>query len=216
MDFGSLSDEELSQMLIDYGVDVGPINVATRSTYERKLFKLKTGKAQPQQKVYDPVEDDDDNEVELRMPATSTPSSGRGSAPVHTPSAIPVPTSSYTPVNSQVRSRREVVDHSSIPRIDSRPPLSTSRRVTKEETFASPASKRTDGELGYRKISSPVDVKTREVTAERTPVVESSGIPAWVKLLSFLVVVVLCYLIYSNMEETAVNNIPHLSDKVEV
>ena len=43
------------------GLDVGPINVSTLSTYERKLFKLKTGKAQPQQKVYDPVEDDDDN-----------------------------------------------------------------------------------------------------------------------------------------------------------
>uniref|UniRef100_A0A0B7A578 LEM domain-containing protein n=1 Tax=Arion vulgaris TaxID=1028688 RepID=A0A0B7A578_9EUPU len=80
-DVSSLSDEKLSQMLLKYAVDVGPINAATRQTYERRLVKLMTGTVLPPTHNYPPVDDDDhdddddceaDEEVQTRLPASKT------------------------------------------------------------------------------------------------------------------------------------------------
>jgi len=197
MDCASLTDEELGQMLKDYGIDVGPINIATRGTYERKLNKLKTGQASPPSQKYEPVDDDDDDddEVQLRVPATSTPSmpSGRG-----TPSSIPVPT--------QVRSR--VLDASSTPKldqIDSRPPLYSARSSTSTYSRAPQASR---GD--YQTMGTPM------VDPQKLAESKKGGIPAWVKLIVFCVMALLGYLIYSNLEPDARSNIPSLPNKVEV
>lgn len=192
MDFSTLSNTELRQMLKDYGIDAGPINVATRRTYERKLTKLKSGQASPPSKKYEPVEDDeDDTEVQLRLPqATSTPSTtpGRG-----TPSSIPVST--------QARSRREVLDQSYIPLVESRPGLQY-RKLGSEGFTPRPAP-------ALRK-------QTPQTPAPVVKATESGGIPLWVKLVALGVVGILVYLIFINMESQAVSNIPKIPNKVEV
>ena len=40
LEVNSLSDAELRKMLIEQGVDVGPVTSTTRSVYEKKLGKL--------------------------------------------------------------------------------------------------------------------------------------------------------------------------------
>ncbi|XP_005110206.1 lamina-associated polypeptide 2 [Aplysia californica] len=188
IDYSSLSDEELTQMLVDYGIDVGPINVATRGTYERKLFKLKTGEASPPTQNFEPVPDDDeeDEEVELKLPSTSTRSTPSASARMTSPSSIPVPT--------QTRFRREIFDQST-PIIDSRPSLSATRRTPTETLSSRPSGGR------------PLPVKVEQ---------ESKGVPLVVKLIALAVVVVLIYLIYTNMEPQAISNIPSIQNKMEV
>ncbi|XP_059157581.1 lamina-associated polypeptide 2, isoforms beta/gamma-like [Physella acuta] len=193
LDFSSLSDQELSQMLKDYGVDVGPINGATRKTYERKLIKLKTGLDSPPSHQYDPVDEDDDDEdevVQIRQPVLErTPVMSRSETSETTRMRRDIP-EAYTP---RMESRPTPETYS--PRIESRPTLSSSRRTTVSYTPA------TD-----------VQTERTERSKERT----SGGIPTWVKIVGAVVILILIFLIYSNMEPTAVNQIPTITNKVEV
>jgi len=182
MDCSTLSDEELGQMLKDYGVDIGPINIATRKTYERKLEKLKTGQVSPPSQHFEPVDDDDDDEVQLRVPTTSTPL-GTG-----------------TPILAPQTLRSRTLDATNTPRmdfIDSRPNLASARR---RETQAYQPQHTGQG-------GAPM-VDPQKIAESRR-----GGIPAWVKGLVFLVVALLAWLIYSNMEPAAT---PSLPNKMEV
>ncbi|CAG5116070.1 unnamed protein product, partial [Candidula unifasciata] len=55
-DLNELSDAELSEMLKTYGVNVGPINEATRRTYERRLAKLQAEEPAPVSQVVNNVD----------------------------------------------------------------------------------------------------------------------------------------------------------------
>lgn len=176
-DVSSLSDEQLSDILKEYGVDVGPINVATRRTYERYLLKLQSGKPAPPS-PHEPVDDDDedeDTEVILKQPAFQQES-----------------------VPSQPRQRNIQESHIPTPRGDSlsRPPLSSARKMT----------------------SAPFTPSARPSQPSTSQQVKSSNgsIPVWVKLTALLVVLVLAYLIYTNMEPNAVSNIPSIPNKMQV
>ncbi|RUS73528.1 hypothetical protein EGW08_018713 [Elysia chlorotica] len=91
----SLSEEELSEMLKGFGVDVGPINVATRRTYERYLIKLQTGQASPPSK-HEPADNDEDEDTEVILkqppPQQQMASSSQPRQRHHVPeSHIPTP-----------------------------------------------------------------------------------------------------------------------------
>ncbi|GFR82115.1 hypothetical protein ElyMa_005941700 [Elysia marginata] len=58
-------------------------------------------------------------------------------------------------------------------------------------------------------------VLSKRSTSQR-PQNSSGSIPAWVKLTALVVVLVLAYLIYTNMEPNAVSNIPSIPNKVQV
>ncbi|BFZ10332.1 hypothetical protein BsWGS_13370 [Bradybaena similaris] len=63
-DLSHLSDAELSQLLKGYGVNVGPINAATRRTYERRLLKLQSdGDAAPRSQVVNDVDHSVDEDI---------------------------------------------------------------------------------------------------------------------------------------------------------
>ncbi|CAL1531829.1 unnamed protein product [Lymnaea stagnalis] len=188
VDFSSLSDMELSQMLKDYNVTVGPINAATRRTYERKLIKLKTGHDSPPSQRYEPVDDDDDDEdeeVQIRQPVNRTP------AVSNSPQA-------------RLRKEQQQDTYSASPRIESRPNLGTSRKTTTSYTPALSESSTRYSSESQRDYSSNAKVNA------------SKGVPLWVKIIAVAVVLVLLFLIYSNMEPLPVNNIPSIGEKVEV
>ncbi|KAK0044388.1 emerin 1-like isoform X2 [Biomphalaria pfeifferi] len=183
INFSNLTDMELSQMLKDYGVIVGPINVATRKTYERKLLKLKTGQESPSSQRYTPVdddEDDDDNEVEIRQPIKHSP---------------------FKMDYSQARQRKEISEtysSSSSSRVESRPSLSTSARTT--TSYVPAASEQQEHYHDKR----------------RENVSSVSGIPLWVKIVFIAVILVLVFLLYTNMESAAQSEIPSIANTVEV
>ncbi|KAH9492998.1 hypothetical protein Btru_022886 [Bulinus truncatus] len=180
MDLSNLSDSELSVMLRDYGVNVGPINMATRKTYERKLLKLKTGQESPPSHGYTPVDDDDDEEdeddeeVQIRQPVRRSP---------------------VATEISQPRLRKETPDlYSTSSKVESRPSLSTSRKIT---TSYTPASSQT-------------------VYSDKRIQKVSGGIPLWVKIVCVAVILIFVFLIYTNLEPTVQNEIQSISSTVEV
>ncbi|KAK3715803.1 hypothetical protein RRG08_001144 [Elysia crispata] len=178
-DVNSLSDEQLSDMLRDYGVDVGPINVATRRTYERYLIKLQTGQALTPSN-FEPADDEDedeDTEVILKHP----------------------PPQERFLSSSQPRQRHQVPNsHIPTPTGDSlsRPPLTSSKKTT-SASFTP-----------FARSSPSVPLQQQQNG--------NGGIPGWVKLTAVVVVLVLAYLIYTNMEPNAVSNIPSIPNKVQV
>uniref|UniRef100_A0A0B7AHS0 LEM domain-containing protein n=1 Tax=Arion vulgaris TaxID=1028688 RepID=A0A0B7AHS0_9EUPU len=122
IDVSSLSDPELSQILKDYGVDVGPVNAATRRTYERKLMKLKTG-AEPAPR-YQPVDDDDDD-GQIEESLVRPPEFSRRPAPI-----LPEPPQLHM---------RKVRETEFTPRIESRPSLPLTRKTV--SSYSTPTSK---------------------------------------------------------------------------
>ncbi|XP_076448158.1 uncharacterized protein LOC143284904 isoform X2 [Babylonia areolata] len=61
-DITSLTDQELVDQLLQYNYTPGPILPSTRTVYERKLFKLKTGQEAVPSSRYEQVHDDDDDD----------------------------------------------------------------------------------------------------------------------------------------------------------
>ncbi|GFN74905.1 emerin homolog 1 [Plakobranchus ocellatus] len=182
-DVNSLSDEQLSDMLKEYGVDVGPINVATRGTYERYLIKLRTGQTSPPSH-FEPVDDDEEDEdTEVILKHHSPKKENQPSSISHT----------------QPRQRHEPQEnHIPTPKGDSlsRPPLFAARKTTSTPYTSTPRP-------------------TGSSSSQHQPQ-NSGSIPAWVKVTVVVVLLVLVYLIYTNMEPTAVSNIPSIQNKVEV
>uniref|UniRef100_A0A0B7AEM7 LEM domain-containing protein n=1 Tax=Arion vulgaris TaxID=1028688 RepID=A0A0B7AEM7_9EUPU len=213
IDVSSLSDPELSQILKDYGVDVGPVNAATRRTYERKLMKLKTG-AEPAPR-YQPVDDDDDDgQIEVttkriserkivtaktdvatspRYPSVIENVDAKKESLVRPPefSRRPAP---ILPEPPQLHMRK-VRETEFTPRIESRPSLPLTRKTV--SSYSTPTSKPYPTKLSQDK---------------------SKSYPLWLKLLVIAVVLILVYLIYANMEPQAKSNIPgiHGTGSIEV
>jgi hypothetical protein len=206
VDFSSLSNEQLSQMLVDYGVDVGPINEATRRTYERKLLKLKTG-SEPTARYQSVDNDDDDNEVTLKRtsehkvfdtradvatspnyPASKQYEENLSRRPDISSRPAPVPF--QTP---QVQQRKGKESEFTSPRIESRPSLSSNRGTA--TSYSTP-------------VTRPNPTKVSQEKARSTPL--------WLKVLLLAVALVLLYLIYANMEPQAKSNIPGIQNKIEV
>ncbi|BFZ09000.1 hypothetical protein BsWGS_12039 [Bradybaena similaris] len=229
IDFSNISDTDLSQMLKDYGLTVGPINVATRKTYERKLVQLKTGVLPPpSQQPVDSDDDDDDQEVQIRRSdpprrpvqdssesAHSYVSSGRGSD--FSPSKFPSRESDFSA--SRYSSRESDFSASKFATKDSGFSASTSYGYSPRNTEFSPEVR--------SRPPLPVNRETPSSSSYATPPVrrpvptkvskeQANGIPLWLKLLAATIVVVLIYLIYINMEPAAISNIPEVQNKVEV
>ena len=67
----SLTDQEIRELLQEYGVDIGPITATTRLVYERKLTKMMgSGDAQVTslKPKYDEAEDEDNYSDEAGLP----------------------------------------------------------------------------------------------------------------------------------------------------
>ncbi|CAG5131195.1 unnamed protein product [Candidula unifasciata] len=207
IDFSNISDEDLSQMLKDYGVSVGPINAATRKTYERRLVQLKTGKLPPSSQT--PV-DDDDEEVQVRQPEPQRRQTSNLSDSTQS-YASSLRDSNYSSSSSKsyVSSVRDS-DFSasrSFPYSERHTDLSPDVR----SRSSLPADRRTPSSYAPSSLySTPVKGPTA------TKVSKEKGIPLWLKLVAVAIVVILIYLIYINMEPAAVNNIPEIQNKMEV
>ncbi|XP_041350077.1 emerin homolog 1-like [Gigantopelta aegis] len=64
-EISNFSNKELVEKLRDYGVDVGPITVTTRSVYEKKLMKLLSGVEFESPSKYEPVDDDEESDEDI-------------------------------------------------------------------------------------------------------------------------------------------------------
>ncbi|XP_077869535.1 lamina-associated polypeptide 2, isoforms beta/delta/epsilon/gamma-like [Saccoglossus kowalevskii] len=70
-DVANLSDTELASALQELGATIGPITATTRSVYERKLIKLRSGQTQIEQdEESDDYSDSDEEQSMAAPPAT--------------------------------------------------------------------------------------------------------------------------------------------------
>jgi hypothetical protein len=186
LDVSSLDNETLAEMLESFGVNVGPITVATRRTYERRLIKLKTGAISPSGYQNQPLKGGDDNdEVDDEV---DDDEDGDTQASYNMTKQRPAPFLSE-PAWPQMRSQRDTE-------------LSSDRRYQ----YSLPSEKHSAFSL-----STPYN---RPAPKQR-PEEDSKAIPLWLKLLALSISLTLIYLIYVNMEPPAVSSIPEIN-KAEV
>ncbi|KAK6308576.1 hypothetical protein J4Q44_G00218470 [Coregonus suidteri] len=177
---GNKSDQEIRELLDEYGIKHGPIVNTTRALYEKKLreamAKNNVTKPSPDKTFYR-EEQEEVTYVTYRTPVMSAGPSGDGK-----------PYMRSRPEYSE----RDFVDDKLYSR--SRPEYSSRRQYVDEpHVYNTPSSS------SYSKPTPVVKSGGGVVEEEKT---ESSGrlIPLWIQFLVFLIVAGFLYFIFINME----------------
>ncbi|KAL5014224.1 hypothetical protein ScPMuIL_008494 [Solemya velum] len=195
-----LSDRDLSDQLRAYGVNVGPIVATTRKFYERKLQKLIDGGGvvddQPEEEYSQSEEEEEEPVRKYEEPKRVYPPPRSYDQPPRynepTPKSYDPPTT-YEPLR---------------PKSGKVSPMQTTTYTTTTVT-----------QRTVREAMEDEQLKSKSAYTKpkpRPPANNNGGVPMWVKLIIFLVVLFFGFLVFYNMEPSAESVIPELPDDSNV
>lgn len=181
MDVEQLTDKELADELRELGFRPGPIGATTRRVYEKKLIKLRQNIGK-EVRVSPKL-------IEKKFKEVPDDEDNQPPAKPRSPRRRPPP-------------RRIPVEEPEEPD-DDIPMEPVEQRITEEPTLTRrPMTARTRGQTG-RGDGKPTATETKKPAEEK-----SGGLPLWIKILAFLLVVFFVYLVIANMEPSAGGKIP--------
>ncbi|XP_053925810.1 thymopoietin isoform X5 [Cuculus canorus] len=221
LDITEMSNEDLQEQLVKYGVNPGPIVATTRKLYEKKLLKLM--EQGPELKAPIPL-------PAISSTAENTRQNGNNDSDQYSDNEEDPktelrlekrePLKAKTKVSVALKQRR-VVDHNQVLERTHTEERRVERDILKE-MFPYEASTPTGISASCRKpikgaASRPIEYSdfrmeesfskyapkystSTDIKTEKPPVKKERSIPLWIKILLFLVVLVFLFLVYQSME----------------
>ncbi|XP_072134845.1 lamina-associated polypeptide 2, isoforms beta/delta/epsilon/gamma-like [Mobula birostris] len=202
MNVMQLSDEDLKEQLVKYGVTPGPIVASTRTVYERKLVKLmgqRSAVPPPKQNGTGDIDQYSDSEEEEDFPPESSTQSKIGTS-YHMHS-----TSKVTDTSKSRQIKEADVLTPMFPDEMSTPAgISAMRRRPIKGAAGRPIQYNFDDLVTRAAMRSTYKEKSNYSGAsENTPV--QRLVPMWLRILLFIVVLLILFLVYQAMESNQEN-----------
>ncbi|XP_063178818.1 thymopoietin isoform X4 [Chroicocephalus ridibundus] len=222
LDITEMSNEDLQEQLVKYGVNPGPIVATTRKLYEKKLLKL--------------MEQGPELTAPVPLPAVSsaaenTRQNGNNDSDQYSDNEEdpktelrlekrePLKARTKTPVALK---QRRVVEHNQVLEKTNTEERRVERDILKEmfpyevstptgisascrkpiKGAASRPIEHSDFRMeeSFSKYAPKYDTSTNIIKSEKPPTKKERSIPLWIKILFFVVVLVFLFLVYQSME----------------
>ncbi|XP_059806246.1 lamina-associated polypeptide 2-like [Hypanus sabinus] len=207
MNVMQLSDEELKEQLVKHGVTPGPIVASTRIVYEKKLMKLmgqRPAVSPPKQNGTGDIDQYSDSEEEEDFPpASSTQSKIGTSYRTSSTSKVSVTDASSTSKSRQIQ-EADVLTPVFPDEISTPAGISAMRRRPIKGAAGRPIQYNFDDLVTRAAMRSAYKEKSNfSGASENIPV--QRLVPMWLRILLFIVVLLILFLVYQAMESNQEN-----------
>ncbi|XP_051890919.1 lamina-associated polypeptide 2, isoforms beta/gamma-like [Pristis pectinata] len=210
MNVTQLSDEELKEQLVKRGVTPGPIVATTRMVYEKKLLKsMGQGPAVPPPKqngTGDVDQYSDSEEEEDFLPEGSTHSKIDSSYQRHSTSKVTVADASSTSKSRKIQAKEtgDVLTQMFQDEMSTPAGISATRRRPIKGAAGRPIQYNFDDLMTRATVRSTYKEKSNFSGARENKPVQRL-VPMWLRILLFIVVVLILFLVYQAMESNQEN-----------